>query len=94
MDEYIYQNGVRYRLAPEPMKDLVVRIREGMMDGWSGDASCVSSDLAEEAALEIERLRTVLRLISYVEQGAGGNLTYEEMAKSAMRQAREALPSP
>lgn len=92
MEEFIYHEGARYRLDPEPVKDLVARIRDGIMEGWSSDALCVSADIAEEAALEIERLRRVLRLISYVDQGAGGNLTYEEMAKSAMRQAREALP--
>jgi hypothetical protein len=91
MDEYIYMAGVRYKLDPEPVKDLVVRIREGMMDGWSADAACISAELAEEAASEIDRLRRVLRNISYADQGAGGNLTYEEMAKSAMSQAREAL---
>lgn len=40
---------------------------------------------------EVERLRSVLRLISVVDQGCGGNLTFEEMAKSAMRDARAAL---
>ena len=40
---------------------------------------------------EVERLRRVLRLIAAVDQGCGGNLSFEEMARSAMRQARDAL---
>jgi hypothetical protein len=36
-------------------------------------------------------LLEALELIAIVDQGAGGNLTYEEMAKSAMRQARAAI---
>lgn len=89
--EYIIHEGERYRHAPEPVKDVVVRLREGMMDGWSGDAFCVDSETAEDAAVEIEALRHILRCIACIEQGAGGNMTYEEMAKSAIRQAKDAI---
>lgn len=40
---------------------------------------------------EVERLRHALKMISIVDQGAGGNLTFAEMANSAMRQAKTAL---
>jgi hypothetical protein len=56
---------------------------------------CIVADFArqETARLRKEReaLRKALYLISIVDQGCGGTLTYEEMAKSAMRQARQAL---
>ena len=40
---------------------------------------------------EVERLRHALKMISIVDQGCGGTLTFEEMAASAMRQAKDAL---
>lgn len=43
------------------------------------------------AAREAERLRKTLYLISIVNQGCGGTLTYEEQAKSAMEQAAAAI---
>ena len=45
----------------------------------------------EGPSSEADRLRRVLERIAIVEQGCGGNLTYEEMAKSAMLQAKDAL---
>jgi len=42
------------------MKDIVERLRDADI-GWSGDAACVSADTAEDAADEIERLRTALK---------------------------------
>ncbi|WNV10000.1 hypothetical protein [Tardiphaga sp. 709] len=36
--------------------DLVERLREADI-GWSGDAACVSAEVAEEAAAEITKLR-------------------------------------
>lgn len=46
---------------------------------------------AEKAEAEAARLRKALSLIAIVEQGCGGNLTFKEMAESAMSQARAAL---
>lgn len=40
-------------------RDIVERLREPM-DGWTGDAHCVSAEVAEEAAAEIERLHALL----------------------------------
>lgn len=47
----------------------------------------------DRAALreEVARLRKVLYLISHVEEGCGGNLTHEEMVRSAVSQALAAL---
>ena len=42
------------------MKDIVERLRAADI-GWSGDASCVDADTADEGAAEIERLRAALR---------------------------------
>jgi len=38
------------------MNDIVGQLRDAS-DGWSGDAVCVSQEVAEAAAIEIERLR-------------------------------------
>lgn len=38
------------------MRDIVEQLRDADF-GWSGDASCVSAEVAEQGALEIERLR-------------------------------------
>jgi len=42
------------------MGDIVERIRNGIMDGWSADYPCLDGIIAEEAATEIERLRILL----------------------------------
>ena len=66
------------------MSDIVERLRKDTMH-WYDEG------LAHEAAAEINRLREALKLIAIVEQGCGGNLSFKEMAESAMRQARAAL---
>lgn len=40
--------------------NLVKRLRDAH-DGWSGDACCVSAEVAAEGADEIERLRNALQ---------------------------------
>ena len=39
---------------------IIERLRDADI-GWSGDAACVGMDVAEEAAVEIERLLAVLK---------------------------------
>jgi hypothetical protein len=41
---------------------------------------------------ELDAAYRALYFIAHVDQGCGGTLTYEEMAKSAMRQAQAVLP--
>jgi hypothetical protein len=41
------------------MSDICDRLRDAH-DGWSGDACCVSAEVAAEAAQEIERLRATV----------------------------------
>ena len=43
------------------------------------------------ALAQLGEVRKVLELISVVDHGCGGTLTFEEMANSAMRRARAAL---
>jgi len=47
--------------AEHNIPDIVKELRDGMTDGWSGDACAVDCDVAERAAVEIERLRAALR---------------------------------
>lgn len=69
------------------LTDLSMRVIRGELDAAfrRGLAAALSE------SQEIARLREALHRIAIVDQGAGGNLSYEEMAKSAMAQAREAL---
>lgn len=48
--------------------------------------------LIDDAAECIKSLRHTLEMVSVVDQGCGGNLKPSEMAESAMRQAKKALP--
>lgn len=38
------------------------KIRENIIDGWSGDASCLDGNLAREAADIIDELENVLKI--------------------------------
>lgn len=44
----------------DEIPDIVKELRDEMTDGWSGDACAVGCDVAERAAVEIERLRAAL----------------------------------
>lgn len=60
------------------------------------EANRLLAEQAADLAAARERNETLvhtLKMIAIVDQGAGGNLSYEEMAKSAMQQARAALPA-
>ncbi len=64
-------------------------------DGWTGDAACVSSEIAERAADEIERLRSAL---SFVADICGEELAFAKVGtgaevalRHAHRKANESL---
>lgn len=74
----------RYPFAPQTMQMVEDALAAAYERG-------LAAGRAEDQRAETTRLRNALYLISIVEQGAGGNLTYKEMAESAMRQAKDAL---
>lgn len=52
------------------MSDLVRRIRDGIMDGWSYDHPCLDGDLANEAADALEaRDKTIAELVAAIDEG-------------------------
>jgi hypothetical protein len=75
---------MRYQFLSESLRSAEKAVNDAYECG-------VNAGRSENQNEEIERLRTALRRIEVVNQGCGGNLSFQEMAESAMRQARDAL---
>lgn len=68
------------------MSDLVRRIRDGIMDGWSADYPCLDGELANEAADALEaRDKTIAELVAALERIAfEGRQDRERVIASAL----------
>lgn len=65
------------------------KIRENIMDGWSGDAPCLSDELAREAADLIDNLITTLKVCDNAFGYLG--IDVDQISLAAPRMVRESL---